>query len=67
MPTAAARRHYLAHKEPDLTAEELDAWVAISDNFSIAHLRELIILVKCFGASLEEAASRLRAMLDHVA
>lgn len=62
MPTAAARRVYLQAKEPALVAGELEHWVGMTDGFSVAHLRELIILVRCFERPLEKAIERLEAM-----
>ena len=62
MPSAAARRVYLSAKEPSLQSNELETWVNQSDGFSIAHLRELVILVRCFGKPLKEAIGRLEAM-----
>ena len=62
MPTAAARRFYLESKEPSLTKTDLDIWVEKTDGFSVAHLRELIILVKCFERSLNAAVARLESM-----
>lgn len=63
MPSAAARRAYLLAKEPSLGASgEIDAWVARSDDLSIAHLRELIILVRCYGRTLDQAIARLQKM-----
>jgi hypothetical protein len=62
MPSAAARKCYLNVKEPELVGEELEQFVALSDGFSIAHLRELIILAKCFNRPLDEAAKQLRGM-----
>jgi hypothetical protein len=64
MPCAEARRAYLKAKEPKLTEDELDLWVRRSDGFSIAHLKELIIAVKCFGQDLENVVDRLEAMQD---
>jgi hypothetical protein len=64
MPSAAARRMYLEIKEPGLTPEELEAWVARSDGFSVAHLKELIVAVKCFGQPLEDVVKRLEAMRE---
>lgn len=61
MPSAAARKGYLLAKEPSLIAE-IDDWVSLSDGLSIAHLREMIILCKCFGYSLQSAAARLTEM-----
>lgn len=62
MPSPAARRVYLSTKEPSLTTKELDAWVECSDGFSVAHLRELIILTRCFGHDLKHAVARLDSM-----
>ena len=62
MPTAAARRVYLLAKEPSLLGEELDQWVGRTEGFSIAHLRELIVLVRCFDRPLDAAVARLEKM-----
>lgn len=62
MPSAAARKVYLHAKEPTLDEGELRDLVARTDGFSVAHLRELIILVRCFGRPLPAAIARLEAM-----
>ncbi len=62
MPSSAARRVYLQAKEPSLTDTELAQWVKHTDGFSVAHLRELVILVRCFGRPLERAIERLESM-----
>lgn len=62
MPSAAARKLYLQTKEPTLTKEELQTWVQLTDDFSVAHLKELIIAVKCLGQPLKTAVARLEAM-----
>ena len=62
MPSAAARRIYLKAKDPSLGCDELEKWVACTEGFSIAHLRELVILVSCFGRSLVDAIARLDSM-----
>lgn len=64
MPSAAARAMYLSTKEPSLDGDELDSWVAHSDGFSVAHLKELIIAVKCFGQPLEVVVERLEKMRE---
>lgn len=67
MPTAVARRTYLLAKEPGLSeGGEIDKWVVASDGFSIAHLRELIILCKCFHRSLADAVHRLETMRNEL-
>jgi hypothetical protein len=62
MPSAVAREAYLKAKEPSLTGTELRAWVAQTEGFSLAHLKELIIAVKCLGQSFEKALDRLESM-----
>jgi hypothetical protein len=62
MPSAAARRIYLSTKEPTLSGDELERWVKDTDGFSVAHLRELVILVKCFDRPLAKAIDRLESM-----
>lgn len=62
MPSAPSRRAYLTSKEPSLKDDELDQWVRMTEGFSIAHLRELIVSVKCFKQPLEDVIRRLEAM-----
>jgi hypothetical protein len=62
MPSANARRVYLQTKEPSLDSDELEQWVVKTDGFSVAHLRELVILVKCFDHPLDVAIHRLESM-----
>lgn len=46
-PSPSSRREFLKAKEPSLSPTELDEWVELSAGFSIAHLKELVIAVKC--------------------
>lgn len=62
MPSADARRQYLMTKESEWDRKELEYLVDKSDEFSIAHLRELLILVKCLGYNKEDAVDRLSKM-----
>lgn len=64
MPSPDARRVYLKTKEPSLNDIELKRWVDASDGYSIAHLKEMIIAIKCFGQSLEAVRERLDAMRE---
>ena len=59
MPSARARAAFIRHKEPDLTDDELFEWVQASSGFSIAHVKEMIISVLCFGKTLDETVQRL--------
>lgn len=62
MPSAIAREAYLTAKEPSLVGRDLARWVSETDGFSLAHLKELIIAVKCLGQPFEKALDRLEAM-----
>jgi hypothetical protein len=62
MPSAEARQVYFQAKEPSLEGDELESWVKSSEGFSIAHLKEMIIAVRCFGQSLEKVTERLEEM-----
>lgn len=66
MPSSASRRMYLATKEPSLSERELNTWVERTDGLSIAHLRELIILCRCYHKSLDEALTRLFSMREQL-
>lgn len=61
MPTDNARRVYLQKKLPTMPPEELAEYVSASKGYSIAHLREMIILTHCFGVPLAQAAERINA------
>jgi SpoVK/Ycf46/Vps4 family AAA+-type ATPase len=61
-PNTSTRRQYLKHKEPNFTDSELDEWTNISKGFTIAHLKEMIVAVKCLGQPLNEVVERLQKM-----
>lgn len=62
MPSAAAREMYLSSKEPSLDGDELALWVKRSDGFSVAHLKEMIVAIRCFKQPLESVVERLEQM-----
>jgi ATPase family associated with various cellular activities (AAA) len=62
-PSAQVRRAYLEKRLPDLPTAELESWIELSEEFSIAHLKELILAVRCLGADVSETAGRLRSGL----
>ena len=73
MPSEAARKTYLqfATKEfvkqeggTPLSEEELDKWVSDTENFSIAHLRELVAAVYCLDQEYKVTLKRLKSMTD---
>jgi hypothetical protein len=62
-PSAEVRRAYLKKRVLDLSAVEIDNWISLSEGFSIAHLKELVLAVRCLGVDLNEAAERIKAGL----
>ena len=62
MPSAEARAAYLRAKEPSLSDQEIERWVEVSDGFSVAYLKEMIIAVQCLGQTVEQAVARLEEM-----
>lgn len=69
MPNEQARRTYLTAKNTRLAskqfADELSTWVAKTKNFSVAHLKELIVSVEVFGVPLQHAIDRLQTMMEY--
>jgi SpoVK/Ycf46/Vps4 family AAA+-type ATPase len=73
MPTAEARKVYLLSREPSLdvntvevdgtSIKEIDYWVSVTEGFSVAHLKEVVLGVKCFGKPVEEVVKRMRTMM----
>lgn len=62
MPTSAARKAYLVAKMPDADDVTIARFVSGTDGFSIAYLRELIVLTQCFGFGFDESLQRLNEM-----
>jgi hypothetical protein len=62
-PSVEVRRAYLEKRLSDLSPAELDRWVELSEGFTIAHLKELILAVQCLGGDPTQTAERLRANL----
>ena len=64
MPTAEARAIYLKAKEPSLDDMTVARWVRLTDGYSVAHLREVIIAIKCFEQPEAEVFKRLNSMRE---
>ena len=63
MPSAEARRAYFEAKlKREVTESHLNELVKLSDGFSVAYLREFVILTEVFKKSVDEAFTRLKAM-----
>ncbi len=61
-PADNLRYAFLKKKAPDLTEDELNHWTKISAGLSFAHMKEMVIMVKCFGKDVDEVADRLKNM-----
>ncbi len=67
MPNEEARRVYLTAKNKRLSENhaELQKWIKATKNFSIAHIKELIVSIEVFEVEFEAAVARLRALIDN--
>lgn len=67
MPSEDARRLYIKAKNTRLanqrSKEELNHWVNLTNGFSVAHLKELIVSVEVFEVPLQQAVDRLKTMI----
>jgi len=61
MPNDAARRLYISSRSLD-PAPDMDAWIAATDGFSIAHIKELIVSCYCYGNEFSAEVKRLKSM-----
>lgn len=68
MPTKAARHQYLSFKSSELKndTKKMNKWVAATKGFSVAHLKELLILVEVFGKDFNESVERLKNMMNNL-
>jgi len=64
MPSDAVREAYIKNKltPSDLKSIDIKKWVKVTDNFSLAHMRELIISVMTMGNPFDETVLRLRGL-----
>lgn len=62
MPSPQARRVYFKAKEASLDEITLERWVKRTEDYSIAHLREVIIAIKCFDQPEDAVFGRLDTM-----
>lgn len=66
MPSDAAREVYLTVKNPRLKDNEADLklWIKDTKDFSIAHMKELIISIECLELPYDDCINRLKKMRD---
>lgn len=66
MPNADARRQYISskHRKIKNNPDEMDKWVKLTDGFSIAHIKELIISVEVFDVTVDNAVKRIKTMMS---
>lgn len=65
MPNEMLASEFLRDKEPSYTDREIEQIVRLTKGFSLAHLKEFIVLNKCFGHSIENAAKRMTAIREN--
>lgn len=64
MPSPAAREIYLKHllKNEPISDEEVKKWVADTEHFSVAHLKELAVAIFCLSQEYDSVLKRLKDM-----
>lgn len=62
MPSPEARRVYFKTKEPRLDKATIERWVERTDNYSVAHLKEVCIATQCFLQDEDVVFKRLDTM-----
>lgn len=65
MPSRAARKKYLQIKNKRLAEneDELEKWVESTENFSLAHLKELIVAIEILQVDFDKSVKRLESMM----
>lgn len=65
MPSDEARKVYLMSKNPRLKEDvrELDKWVELTQGFSIAALKEVVVAVECLDRTLTETVNRIKDIM----
>lgn len=61
MPSRDARQQYVLHCDPEIDDSEMELWLDLTDGFSVAQIKEVIINVRCFGHDVEETVRRLKS------
>lgn len=66
MPSDAARRLYLLTKNPRLAnaTDELNTWVTLTEGFSVAALKEVVVAVECLDRTIEEVTTRIKTIME---
>lgn len=62
MPSKAARDVFVRKLEPTMTNERVKRIVELTDDYSVAHLKELLLLTEVYDMPLERAVERLNAI-----
>lgn len=64
LPSPAARDAFLKAKEPGLSPEQRQTIVDITEGYSVAHIKELMILTQVYEMDLERAHERIKAIME---
>lgn len=60
LPEEADRLRFFENRTKGIDPKELQRWAKETQGFGIAHLKEVIISVQCFGYSFEDTLKRLK-------
>jgi hypothetical protein len=62
LPNKEARKTYLLSRGLKFEDAELEKWVEVTCGLSIAHIKELVLSIKCFGDNFDDALERIERM-----
>mgnify|MGYP004004667025 FL=1 len=61
-PTESHRKLYIKTKSRTLKTKDITKWAKLTDGFTLAHVKELILSVEVFGLDFDETLERLNKM-----
>lgn len=64
LPSKEARAAFIAAKEPKLDTARVDQLAEATEGYSIAHLKELLILTEVYEMPFDQALGRIKAIMD---
>jgi hypothetical protein len=62
-PEPDMRRYYFIHKL-NISEQDAEKWVKVTEDFTFAAMTELVISVKCLGNPFEKSIQRIKDLLD---
>jgi hypothetical protein len=65
MPEFNARKAFIQFKLPTMTPSELNLLSKNTEDFSLAHIKEVIVLMKVFNYGMDDAVNRVKTIMKN--